>query len=55
MVEMINCFRGMVEQQKAFSLISSRANCPRSSPSQISNTPQAGIEPVQMLKSDFVE
>ena len=40
---------------KTFSLICSQANCPKSSPSQISNTPQAGIEPVQMLKSDFVE
>ena len=39
---MMNCFRGMVDRQKAFSLISSRDHCQRSSPSRISDTPRAG-------------
>ena len=33
---MMNCFCGMVDRRKAFSLISSRDHCQRSSPSQIS-------------------
>ena len=51
----INYFCGMVDQRKAFSLISSRDNCQRSSPLQISDTPQAGFEPVQNLSSGLVE
>ena len=52
---MINCFRGMVDRQKAFSLISSRDHCQRSSPSRISDTPRAGFEPAQSLSSGLVE
>ena len=40
---MMNCFCGMVDRQKAFSLIPSRDHCQRSSPSQISCTPQSRI------------
>ena len=52
---MMNCFCGMVDQRKAFSLISSWDHCQRSSPLRISDTPRAGFEPVQNLSSDFVE
>ena len=46
---------GMVDRWKTFSLISSRDHCQRSSPSRISDMPQAGFEPVQNLSSGFVE
>ena len=39
MMTMMNCFCGMVDRRKAFSLISSRDHCQRSSPSRISDTP----------------
>ena len=55
MMMMLNCFCGMVDRRKAFSFISSRDHCQRSSPSQISDTPRAGFEPAQDLSSDFVE
>ena len=42
---LMNCFCGMVDRRKAFSLISSREHCQRSSPSQISDTRGAGFEP----------
>ena len=48
-------FCGMVDWQKAFSLISSWGHCQRSSPSRISNTPRAGFEPAQNLSSGLVE
>ena len=51
----MNCFCGMVDRRKAFSLISSRDHCQRSSPSRISDTPRAGFEPAQNLSSGFVE
>ena len=51
----MNCFCGMVDQWKAFSLFSSRDHCQRSSPSQISDKPQARFQPVQNLSSGFVE
>ena len=41
---MINCFCGMVDRRKAFSIISSRYYCQRFSPLQISDTPRAGFE-----------
>ena len=53
--ELMNCYCAMVDRQKAFSLISSRDHCQRSSPSRISDTPQAGFEPAQNLSSGFVE
>ena len=37
---MMNCFYGIVDQPKEFSLISSRDHCQRSSPSRISDTPR---------------
>ena len=52
---MMNCFCGMVDRRKAFSLISSRDHCQRSSPSRISVTPRAGLEPAQNLSSGFAE
>ena len=52
---MMNYFCGMVDQQKAFSIISSRDHCQRSSPLRISDTLQAGFEPAQILSSCFVE
>ena len=55
MMMMMNCFCGMVDQQKAFSLISSRDHWQRSSPSRISDMPRAGFEPVQKLSLGFVE
>ena len=55
MVMMMNFFCGMVDQRKAFSLISSRDHCQRSSPSRISDTPRAGFEPAQNLSSGLVE
>ena len=51
----MNCFCGMVYRRKAFSLISSRGDWQRSSPSQISDTPPAGPELVQNQSSSFVE
>ena len=55
MMMMTTCFCGIVDQQKAFSLISSQDHCQRSSPSRISDTPWAEFEPVQNLNSGFVE
>ena len=55
MMMMMNCFCGMVNQRKVFSLISSWDHCQRSSPSRISDTPQAGFEPAQNLSSGLVE
>ena len=55
MMMMMNCFCGMVDWQKAFSLISSRDHCQRSSPLWISDTLRAGFEPAQNLISGLVE
>ena len=52
---MMNCFCGMIDQQKAFSLISSWDHYQRSSPSRISDMPQVGFEPAQNLSSGSVE
>ena len=41
MMMMMNCFCGMVDRRKAFSLISSWDHCQRSSPLQISDTLRA--------------
>ena len=41
---MMNWFRGMVDQQNTLSLISSRDQYQRSSPSQISDTLSARLE-----------
>ena len=54
MMMMMNCFCGMAELQKLFSLISSWEHCQRSSPLQISDTLQAGYEAVLNLSSGLV-
>ena len=51
----LNYFCGMVDRRRALSLITSWDHCRRSSPSQISFTPQAVFEPAQNLSSSFVE
>ena len=48
-------FCGMVDRQKAFSLISSRDHSQRSSPLRICVTPWAGCELVENRISDFDE
>ena len=53
MTMVINCFCGMVDQRKAFSLISRPDDCQRFSPLEISDTPRAGIELSQNLSSGF--
>ena len=55
MMMMINCYCGMIDRQKAFSLMSSRDLCQKSSQSRISYAPRAGSEPVQNLRSGFAE
>ena len=55
MMKTMNCFCGMVDRRKAFSLISSRDHCQKSSPSRIFDTPQAGLEPAQNLSSGLVQ
>ena len=55
MMMMMNCFCGMVDWRKAFSPTSSRDDCQRSSPSRVSYTQQAGVEPAQNLSSGLVE
>ena len=52
---LLNCFCGMVDQPKAFSLISSQDHCQRSSPLQISNKLWARYEFVQNLSSGVAE
>ena len=52
---MMNCFCGMFDRRKAFSLISRQDHCQGSSPSRISTTVQAGFEPAVNLSSGFVE
>ena len=44
----------IIDGLKALSLISSRDHCQRSSPSQVSDTLQAGFEPAQNLSPGFV-
>ena len=55
MMMMMNYFCGTVDRRKAFSLISSRDHCQKSSPSRISNTPPAGFEPALDLSLGLVE
>ena len=55
LIMMTNCFCGMVHRRKTFSLIYSRDHCQRSSPSRVSNTPQAEFEHAQNLSSGFIE
>ena len=55
MMMIMNCFCCMVDQRKAFSLVSSRDQCQRSSPSRISDSLLAGFWHVQNVSSGFVE
>ena len=55
MMMMTNCFCGMVDGRKVFILISRQDHCPRFSPPQIMDTSQAGLEPMENLKSVLVE
>ena len=55
MMMMKNCFCGMVDRRKAYSLISSRNHCQRSSPLRIPDMPRAGAEPAQNLILGFVQ
>ena len=55
MMMMMNCFCGMVEWRKAFSIISSWDHCQRPSTLRISDTSQAGFEHAQNLSSDLVK
>ena len=55
MMIIMNCFCGMVDRRKAFSVISSWVHCKRSSPTRISDTPRLGYEPAQNLSSGLVE
>ena len=48
-------FCGMIDRRKAFSLISSRNYCQKSSPSRISDTLRAGFEHAQNLSSGLFE
>ena len=52
---MMNYFCGMLDRRKVFSLIFSQDHCQRSSPSRISDTARAGLEPMQNLSSGFFE
>ena len=52
---MMNCFCGMVDRQKAFSLISNRDHCQRSSISRNSDALRAGFKLAQNLSSSFVK
>ena len=55
MMMMTDCFCGMVDPRKAFSLISSWNHSQRSWPWRISDTLRAEFEPVQNLSSGLVE
>ena len=55
MMMMMNCFCAMVDQPKAFTLISSWDHCQKSSLLRISKTPQAGFKSVQNLSLALVE
>ena len=51
----MNCFCGMVDQWKVFSLISNRDHCQRSSSLPVSDMSGTGFEPTQNLISGLVE
>ena len=55
MTMMMNLFSGIVDRQKALSFFFSWDFYQRFSPSQISDTPQAGVESALKQSSDFVE
>ena len=55
MMMMMDCFCGMGDLRKAFSLISSQDHCQRSSLSRISDTQGAGFEPSENMRTGLVE
>ena len=55
MMTVMNCFCGMVDRRKAFSLNTSMDHCQRSSPSRVSDTPRGRFEPAQTQCLSFVE
>ena len=55
MMMMMNCFCAMVDQSKAFTLISSWDHCQKSSLLRISKTPQAKFKPVQNLSLSWMK
>ena len=55
-VMMVNCSCIMVDRRKSLTLFYLEpGHCQKFSPQQISNTPQAGIEPAVKLSSNFFE
>ena len=54
MMMIMNCFCDIFDRRQAFTLISSRGHCHRSSSLRISHTPQAGFEPAQNLSSGLI-
>ena len=54
MYELLNCFCGLVDRRKVFSLISSQYHCQRSSPSRIPYMLRPRFEPIQDLSSGLV-
>ena len=55
MMMMMNCFCGMVDRWKVLSLFPAGSAVSKFSPSQISDTQQAGFESAQNLCSGFIE
>ena len=55
MMILMGCFCSTVDLRITLTFTASQDHCQRSSSSQISNTPQAGFEPLQNLSSGFVE
>ena len=52
---MMDCFCGIADLRKAFSLISSQDHCQRSSLWRISDTQGAGFEPSENMSSGLAE
>ena len=48
-IMIMNCFCGMVDRQKAFSLIFNLNHCQKSTPSRICDTPRDAFQPAQNL------
>ena len=55
MMMMMDCFCGIADLRKAFSLISSQDHCQRSSLWRISDTQGAGFEPLENMSSGLAE
>ena len=55
MMMMMNCFCGMVDRWKVLSLFPAGSAANKFSPSQISDTQQAGFESAQNLCPEFIE